>query len=51
MKTKKTDKGLQGRRFTQEQQQHALTLIAWGVDREKVATTVGTCWWRRGTRL
>lgn len=41
MKTKKT-KGLQGRRFTQEQQQHALTLIASGVDREKVAATVGT---------
>lgn len=35
-------KGLQGRRFTQEQKEHARRLIASGVDREKVATTVGT---------
>jgi transposase InsO family protein len=42
MKAKHAKKGLQGRRFTDEQKQHALTLIASGVDREKVAATVGT---------
>ena len=42
MKTKLAKKRLQGRRFTGEQKQHALTLIASGVDREKVAATVVT---------
>lgn len=35
-------KGLQGRRFTAEQRQHALTLIGSGVEREQVASTIGT---------
>ena len=38
----RADKGLQGRRFTEEQRQQALTLIAGGMPRTEVAARVGT---------
>lgn len=39
---RRSDKGLQGRRFTEEQRQRALTLIAGGMQRTEVAASVGT---------
>jgi transposase InsO family protein len=39
---RRAPKGLQGRRFTDEQREHALTLVASGVAREQVATTLST---------
>ena len=39
---RRADKGLQGRRFTEEQRQQALTLIAGGMQRNEVASSVGT---------
>lgn len=39
---RRADKGLRGRRFTEEQRQQALTLIAGGMQRNEVAERVGT---------
>ena len=41
-KKKRKAKGLQGRRFTKAQKQHALELVASGMTREAVAKAVGT---------
>lgn len=40
--SRRSDKGLQGRRFTEEQRQRALTLIAGGMQRTEVAASVDT---------
>jgi len=41
-RAKRKEVSRRGRRFTQEQKEHALTLIAAGMEREKIAKKIGT---------